>query len=108
MEHRVLPKNNNDDNLFMHSMFEEVLKNKGIDGSFNYVEIKGKTALPDDGWTRHEHDEISLVIEGEVESNIDGKISMVKTGDYTLIKKGTPHKSHNLSEKSCKIVCLLI
>lgn len=108
MEIRKLPVNNQEESLFMHSMFGDVLENKGVDGTFNYVEISGETRLPDEGWTSHEHDEFSLILSGEIESNIDGEIYIVGPGEYTLIKKGTPHKSINHNTEACKIISLLI
>lgn len=108
MEIRQVPVNNHKESLFMHSMFGDVLENRGINGTFNYVEISGKTKLPEKGWTSHEYDEFSLILSGEVESNIDGEIYTVGPGEYTLIKKGTPHKSINHNSEVCKIISLLI
>lgn len=108
MEIRKLPPINSNESFFMHPMFENVLKEKGIDGSFNYVEIAGNINLPDEGWSIHDYDEFSIILEGEVDSEIDGEIYTVKAGDYTLIKKGTPHKTFNRKNEPCKIISLLI
>ncbi|MEK4556192.1 cupin domain-containing protein [Jeotgalicoccus sp. FSL K6-3177] len=108
MKIRKLAVNDNKSSLFMHSMFEDVLQEKGINGTFNYVEISGNTKLPENGWTSHDFDEFSLVIEGEIESIIDGKVYTVGPGDYTLIKKGTPHQSYNRNNETCRIISLLI
>ena len=108
MEIRKMPNIDTDENFFMHSMFEDILNEKGIDGTFNYVEIAGNVNLPDEGWSVHDYDEFSLILEGEVDSEIDGKNYTVKAGDYTLIKKGTPHKTFNRKNEPCKIISLLI
>ena len=108
MEIRKLPESNKDGVFFMHPMFEDVLKEKGVDGTFNYVEIFGNVTLPEEGWSKHDYDEFSIILEGEVDSEIDGKIYTVKAGDYTLIKKGTPHRTFNRKNETCKIISLLI
>lgn len=94
--------------IFMVPMFEEIFKGKNLDGSFNYVEIEGKAKVPEEGYSIHDHDELSIVIEGNLEVEIENEIHHVKTGDYTLIRKGLPHISKNLNEKKCIIVSLLI
>lgn len=94
--------------IFMVSMYEDILKNKGIDGSFNYVEIEAGAKVPEEGHSIHDHDELSIVIEGNLEVEIENEIYHVKSGDYTLIPKGMPHISKNLDGKKCTIVSLLI
>lgn len=94
--------------IFMVPMFENILKEKNIDGTFNYVEIEGKAKVPEEGYSIHDHDELSIVIEGNLEVEIENEIYHVKTGDYTLIRKGVPHISKNLNEEKCTIVSLLI
>lgn len=94
--------------IFMVPMFEKIFKEKSIDGSFNYVEIEGKAKVPEDGYSIHDYDELSIVIEGNLKVEIENEIYLVKTGDYTLIRKGVPHISKNLNEEKCTIVSLLI
>lgn len=89
-------------------MFQSVFNDKGINGSFNYVEIDEGVTVPNEGYSIHDEDELSIVIKGNLEVEIEGKIYYVKTGDYTLIRKGTPHISKNLTEEKCVIVSLLI
>ncbi|QQD84611.1 MULTISPECIES: cupin domain-containing protein [Jeotgalicoccus] len=108
MEIRNLPENKQTDVLYMHGLFEDVLKEKNIDGTFNYVEISGNSILPEDGWSVHEHDEFSIILEGELDSEVDGKLYTVRAGDYTYIKKGTQHRTYNRQNEICKIVSLLI
>lgn len=47
---------------------------------------------------RHTHfgEEIIYVIEGELEYEIDGKISRVKAGDVLFVPAGTPHTAKNI------------
>lgn len=94
--------------IIMVPMFDEIFKEKKIDGTFNYVEIEGKAKVPEEGYSIHDHDELSMVIEGSLEVEIENEIYHVKTGDYTLIRKGVPHISKNLNEEKCTIVSLLI
>lgn len=108
MEIRNLPKNDHKEVLFMHSLFEDILTKKNIDGTFNYVEIEGDSILPEDGWSVHEHDEFSIILEGELDSEMDGKLYTVHAGDYTFIKKGTFHRTYNRKNETCKIMSLLI
>lgn len=47
---------------------------------------------------RHTHfgEEIIYVIEGELEYEIDGKVSRVKAGDVLFVPAGTPHTAKNI------------
>lgn len=108
MEVRKLPQNDSTDVLFMHSLFEDVLAEKKIDGTFNYVEIKGDSILPVEGWSVHDHDEFSIILEGELDSEVNGQTYTVRAGDYTYIKKGTLHRTYNRKKETCKIMSLLI
>lgn len=94
--------------IFMLPMYKELFAERNIDGSFNYVEIDGGALVPEQGFSIHNHDELSFVIEGHLEVEIEGEFYTVKTGDYTLIRKGIPHISKNLEENKCKIISLLI
>lgn len=94
--------------IFMVPMFEKIFKEKNVNGSFNYVEIEGRKKVPAEGYSQHDYDELSIVIEGNLEVEIENEIYNVKTGDYTLIRKGVPHISKNLNEEKCIIVSLLI
>ena len=94
--------------IFMVPMYESVFKDKNVDGSFNYVEIEAGAKVPEEGHSIHDHDELSIVIEGNLEVEIENEIYHVKSGDYTLIPKGMPHISKNLDGKKCTIVSLLI
>lgn len=97
-----------DNNIQMIEMFKDVIANKGIDGTFNYVEIPGNIMVPENGQSIHEYDELSFIISGQLEAVVDGEKYYLKEGDYTFIKKGVPHISKNLSDAPCKLVCLLI
>lgn len=96
------------DKFYMESMFPEAFDDKNMDASLNYVEIAGKTTVPVEGYSIHEHDELSYIVEGELEVEIDGQIQAVKKGDFTFIPKGEAHQSTNISKDKCKIVSLLI
>lgn len=89
-------------------MFQSILDAKNIDGSFNYIEIDGGLTVPDEGYSIHDQDELSIIIKGQLEVKIENKIYQVKTGDYTLIRKGVPHISKNLEDDRCIIISLLI
>jgi co-chaperonin GroES (HSP10) len=89
-------------------MFQTILDAKNIDGSFNYIEIDGGLTVPDEGYSIHDQDELSIVIKGRLEVTIENKIYQVKTGDYTLIRQGVPHITKNLDNEKCIIISLLI
>lgn len=94
--------------IFILPMFQSVFEEKDLNGSFNYVEIDSGVTVPEKGYSIHDHDELSIVIDGNLEVEIENQIYYVKTGDYTLIRKGVPHISKNLEEEKCRIVSLLI
>ncbi len=94
--------------IFILPMYEKLFAEKNIDASFNYVEIDGGMVVPEQGFSIHDYDELSFVIEGRLAVEIEDEIYNVRTGDYTLIRKGVPHISKNLEEDKCKIISLLI
>jgi len=108
MEQNNIKKHTSTSPIFMMPMYEKLFAEKDIDASFNYVEIDGGAVVPEQGFSIHDHDELSFVIEGNLEVEIEDELYNVKTGDYTLIRKGVPHISKNLEEDKCKIISLLI
>lgn len=67
--------------------------NSELNGS--YVVINPKCTSENVRWS-HSHDEVGLVIEGELEINLSNrKIYKLKKGDSIYIKKNTPHKYRN-------------
>lgn len=46
----------------------------------------------------HQQDEIGCIISGKLEFNIDGKITIVETGDEMLVPKGTKHSCKNINQ----------
>ncbi|WP_297434788.1 XRE family transcriptional regulator [uncultured Cetobacterium sp.] len=67
--------------------------NSEINGS--YVVINPKCTSENIRWS-HSHDEIGIVIKGELEINLSNrKIYKLKEGDSIYIKKNTPHKYRN-------------
>lgn len=108
MEQNNIKEHTETSPIFMLPMYKELLEEKNVDGSFNYVEIDGGAVVPEQGFSIHDHDELSFIIEGNLEVEIEDELYNVKTGDYTLIRKGVPHISKNLEENKCKIVSLLI
>ncbi|MGL4865175.1 MAG: helix-turn-helix domain-containing protein [Cetobacterium sp.] len=68
-------------------------ENPDFNGS--YVVIDPECTSENIRWS-HSHDEIGLVIKGELEINLsDRKIYKLKEGDSIYIKKNTPHKYRN-------------
>lgn len=57
------------------------------------------------GMETHKFDQVIFVVEGQAKSILDGKESIVKTGDMIFIPQGTPHNFVNLNgNKPFKII----
>ena len=71
----------------------------GTNMSFGYVEIKEGSILPEH---RHIHEQITFIIEGQLDMVIDGKPCSLTTGMYYVIPPNTPHSA--VAKTACKVI----
>ena len=56
--------------------------------TFGYVVIKPDTAVPEH---RHVHEQITYIVDGELDMTIGGQLYPLKAGMYHVIPSNTPH-----------------
>lgn len=71
----------------------------GKDLTLGYVEIKAGSNLAEHS---HVHEQITYMIEGEMDMIIGGKIAHLKTGMYHVIPSNVLHGAHALTD--CKVI----
>lgn len=71
----------------------------GIDLTLGYVEIKSGSDLPQH---QHVHEQITYIIEGELDMTIGGKFCPLKTGMYYVIPSNVPHSA--IAKTDCKLI----
>ena len=62
----------------------------GMDLTFGYVEIKAGANLPAH---HHAHEQITYIIEGELDMTIDGEFCPLRAGMFQVIPSNTPHSA---------------
>ena len=55
---------------------------------------------------RHDFEETFIILEGELEATFRGSTSIVRAGDTVNIPANAPHRFHNVSSKSVRLLCL--
>lgn len=58
-------------------------------------------------WYDQKEDEFVMIIEGEARLNIEGRINIMKKGDYIFIKKHTKHRVEATTE-NCLWLCIFL
>jgi len=58
--------------------------------TFGYVVLKAGTVVPEH---HHIHEQITYILEGELDMTIDGESCPLKTGMYHVIPSNTPHSA---------------
>jgi quercetin dioxygenase-like cupin family protein len=71
----------------------------GTGQTFGYVEVKAGSELPEH---HHVHEQITYIIEGELDMIIAGQACSLKTGMYHIIPSNVPHSAVALVD--CKII----
>jgi quercetin dioxygenase-like cupin family protein len=71
----------------------------GTSLSFGYVEIKEGSILPEH---RHVHEQITFIIEGQLDMMIDSKPCSLTAGMYYVIPSNTPHSA--VAKTACKVI----
>ncbi|MCD2204564.1 cupin domain-containing protein [Halobacterium sp. KA-6] len=69
----------------------------------SYV-IQPGERVPENGWTSHEGDELSVILEGEVTLVTRGAEYTVSAGTVSVIPAGTDHYSINETDTPTKLV----
>ena len=64
-----------------------------------YWEVDSGAVLPVHS---HKHEQISNIIKGEFEFDLDGEVRIIKEGDVIVIPSNVPHGGKAVSE--CKII----
>jgi quercetin dioxygenase-like cupin family protein len=55
---------------------------------------------------RHDFEETFILLEGEMEATFRGKKTIVKAGDTINIPANAPHRFHNASPNSTRLICI--
>ena len=67
--------------------------------TFGYVELKSSSSVPKH---QHIHEQITYIIEGELDMVIGGVNCLLKTGMYYVIPSNTPHSA--IANTDCKLI----
>lgn len=71
----------------------------GASLTFGYVEIKAGSNLPEH---HHVHEQITYIIEGQLDMVIGGKPCPLTAGMYYVIPSNTPHSA--VARTDCKVI----
>jgi quercetin dioxygenase-like cupin family protein len=71
----------------------------GKDLTLGYVEIKAGSILPEH---HHVHEQITYIIEGQLDMVIGGKPCPLKAGMYYVIHSNVPHSA--VARMDCKVI----
>ncbi|MFD2761146.1 cupin domain-containing protein [Lentibacillus juripiscarius] len=94
------------DNNGLLTLFEE--KYNDIDVRFGTVTILSGERVPKKGLSKHEENEYSIIIKGEIEGESGGTPFRVSESHATFIPAGEQHWAINSGEEPCKIVWALV
>lgn len=70
---------------------------KGL--TFGYIEIKAGADLPEH---HHPHEQITFIIEGQLDMKIGGKSCPLTAGMYYVIPSNVPHSA--IAKTDCKVI----
>lgn len=71
----------------------------GADLTLGLVEIKGGSNLPQH---QHPHEQITYILEGQLDMTIDGKLCSLTSGMYYVIPSGVWHGAVAVTD--CKVI----
>ena len=66
------------------------------------------SAIPEKGYTSHDADEVSFIIEGSLRVESGGETFQVGPGDLCHIPRGEEHRSANLGHEPCRLAWFLL
>lgn len=67
--------------------------------SFGYVELKSGSSVP---MHQHVHEQITYIIEGELEMVIGGQLCFLTSGMFHVIPSNTPHSA--IAKTDCIVI----
>jgi quercetin dioxygenase-like cupin family protein len=67
--------------------------------TFGYVELKSGSSVP---MHHHMHEQITYIIEGELDMVIGGQVCLLTAGMYHVIPSNTPHSA--IAKTDCKLI----
>jgi quercetin dioxygenase-like cupin family protein len=67
--------------------------------SFGYVELKAGSNIPTH---QHVHEQITYIMEGELDMVIGGQPCLLTSGMYYVIPSNTPHSA--IAKTDCKVI----
>jgi len=76
--------------------------------SMSVISLMPGERVPTEGMSCHEEDECSYIFSGEINTYCNGKYSVEKAGDATLIAAGIEHWCINESSEPCMLVCFMV
>jgi quercetin dioxygenase-like cupin family protein len=71
----------------------------GDQTTFGVVEVKKGSLLP---LHHHHHEQITYILEGELEMTIGGETMTLKPGNFHVIPSNTPHSA--VAHMDCKLI----
>ena len=71
----------------------------GSSMTFGYVELEAGSSVP---VHQHVHEQITYIIEGQLDMVIDGKPCLLTAGMYHVIPSNTPHGAE--AKTDCKVI----
>jgi len=71
----------------------------GSSMSFGYVELKAGSNIP---MHQHVHEQITYIMEGELDMVIGGQPCLLTPGMYYVIPSNTPHSA--IAKTDCKVI----
>jgi quercetin dioxygenase-like cupin family protein len=71
----------------------------GDNMTFGYIELKAGSSVP---MHQHVHEQITYIIEGELDMIIGGQSCLLKTGMYHVIPSDMPHSA--IAKTDCKVI----
>ncbi len=75
---------------------------------FGKVIIPSGAKIPESGLTKHDANEFSIIIKGEVDITCEGKTMHSSTGMAMCIPMNEEHKTTNNSAEDCEIIWALV
>ena len=68
------------------------------------AEFKPNCRVPEEGYGKHDFDEYSYVISGQIKAKIGNSYVNLKEGEFSYIPEGEKHYSENKSKENCKLI----
>jgi quercetin dioxygenase-like cupin family protein len=108
-ENKSLKEANNMMAVATPQIFEKAKKNDnwklafltGKNGQIVFMNISPVTSPNNEiGMETHKFDQIIFIAEGNANALLDGKLSVVQSGDMIFIPQGTPHNVINLNKEN--------